>query len=150
VLKKLKQRQKSMAEYKTKFDEQSSLTKWSPIDLHTCFYDGLSDSIKDTLAITDCPVETLTDLFKSAQIVDMRMRQRATEKKGQTFHQQGKLQDPLGWSPWKLMLCVNNKANSMARPVTIPCVDCSYVFFYFMFHPFLPTSPAIPVHDPRG
>ena len=29
--------------------------------------------------------------------------------------------------------------------------DCSYVFlFYFMFHHFLPTSPAIPMHDPRG
>ena len=35
--------------------------------------------------------------------------------------------------------------------VTIPRVDCSYVFyFYLMFHHFLPTSPAIPVHDPRG
>ena len=22
--------------------------------------------------------------------------------------------------------------------------------FSFMFHPFLPTSPAIPMHDPRG
>ena len=91
-----------MAEYKIKFDEQSSLTKWSPIDLHTCFYDGLSNSIKDTLAITDCPVETLTDLFKSAQIVDMRIRQCATEKKGQTFHQQGKLQDPSGVVPMEI------------------------------------------------
>jgi hypothetical protein len=30
------------------------------------------------------------------------MRQRATEKKGQTFHQQGKLQDPLGVVPMDL------------------------------------------------
>ena len=35
--------------------------------------------------------------------------------------------------------------------VTIPCVDCSYVFFpFFMYHPSFPTSPAVPVHDPSG
>ena len=33
--------------------------------------------------------------------------------------------------------------------VTIPRVDCSYVFFS-MFSPFLPASPAVPVHDPSG
>ena len=76
----------SVAEYKAKFDEQSSLTKWSQVDLRTRFYDGLSDSIKDTLAITDRPIETLAELFESAQVVDTRMHQRAAEKKGQTFH----------------------------------------------------------------
>ena len=34
--------------------------------------------------------------------------------------------------------------------VTIPRVDCSYVFFFYMFHHFPPTSPAVPVHDPSG
>ena len=34
--------------------------------------------------------------------------------------------------------------------VMIPCMDCSYVFFYLMFHHLLPALPAIPVHDPRG
>ena len=91
-----------MAEYKAKFNEQSSLIKWSQVDLQTCFYDGLSDSIKDTLTITDRPIETLNELFESAQIVDMRMRQRAAEKKGQTFHQQGKSQDPSGVVPMDL------------------------------------------------
>ena len=92
----------SVAEYKAKFDEQSLLTKWSQVDLRTRFYDGLSDSIKDTLAITDRPIETLTELFESAQIVDTRMCQRAAEKKGQTFHQQGKSQDPSGVVPMDL------------------------------------------------
>ena len=91
-----------MAEYKAKFDKQSSLIKWSEVDLRTRFYDGLSDSIKDTLTITDHPIETLRELFKSAQIMDMRMCQRATEKKGQTFHQQGKSQDPSGVVPMNL------------------------------------------------
>ena len=91
-----------MAEYKAKFDEQSSLTKWSQVDLRTRFYNGLSDSIKDTLAITDRPIETLTELFESSQIVDTRMRQRTTEKKGQTFHQQGKSQDPSGVVPMEI------------------------------------------------
>jgi hypothetical protein len=78
-----------VAEYKAKFDKQSGLTKWSSVDLRTRFYDGLSDNIKDTLTITDCPIDTLRDLFESTQIVDMRMRQHQAEKKGQTFHQQG-------------------------------------------------------------
>ena len=82
ALKKLKQGQKSVAEYKAKFDKQSSLTKWLQIDLRTHFYNGLSDSIKDMLAITNCPIETLTELFESAQIVDMRMCQHTAEKKG--------------------------------------------------------------------
>ena len=35
--------------------------------------------------------------------------------------------------------------------VTIPCMDCRYVFFFsLMFHHPLPTSPAVPVHDPSG
>jgi hypothetical protein len=89
ALKKLKQGKLSVAEYKAKFDEQSGLTKWLQVDLQTCFYDGLSDNIKDTLTITDRPIETLRKLFESAQIVDMRMRQQQAEKKGQTFHQQG-------------------------------------------------------------
>ena len=42
-------------------------------------------------------------------------------------------------------------SSSIAISVTIPRVDCSYVFiFFYMFHPFLPTSPAVPVHDPSG
>ena len=69
-----------MAKYKAKFNKQSSLTKWSEVDLRTHFYNGLSDSIKDTLTITDRPIETLHELFESAQIVDTRMRQCATEK----------------------------------------------------------------------
>ena len=92
----------SVAKYKAKFDKQSSLTKWSQVDLRTRFYNGLSDFINDTLAITDRPIETLSELFESMQIVDTRMRQCTTEKKGQTFHQQGKLQDPLGVVPMDL------------------------------------------------
>ena len=96
ALKKLKQGKMSVAKYKAKFDEQSLLTKWSQVDLRTRFYDGLSDSIKDTLTITDHPIETLSKLFESTQVMDTRMRQHAAEKKGQTFHQQGKSQDPSG------------------------------------------------------
>ena len=102
VLKKLKQGQKSVAKYKAKFDEQSLLTKWSLVNLCTHFYDGLSNSIKDMLAITDHPIKTLTELFESTQIVDTRMHQRAAKKKGQTFHQQGKSQDPLGVVPMEI------------------------------------------------
>ena len=63
---------------------------------------GQNVTIKDTLAITNHPIETLTELFESAQIVDTRMCQCAAEKKGQTFHQQGKSQDPLGVVPMEI------------------------------------------------
>ena len=35
--------------------------------------------------------------------------------------------------------------------VTLPRVDCSYVFPFYSMFPFpFSTSPAVPVHDPRG
>ena len=41
--------------------------------------------------------------------------------------------------------------DAMRILVTIPRVDCSYVFFcHLMSHHFLPASPAVPAHDPSG
>ena len=76
-----------MAEYKAKFEEHSSLTGWSKADLRSRFYDGLSDAIKDALAISDRPTEAYESLVDAAQALDIRLRQRQAEKKGQTFHQ---------------------------------------------------------------
>ena len=53
-------------------------------------------------------------------------------------------------SPWGLPFFFIKKKDGSLRPVMIPRVDCSYVFFYFMFHLFLPTSPDVPMHDPSG
>ena len=50
-----------------------------------------------------------------------------------------------------LQLRIKLNKRSLRATVTIPHVDCRYVLlFYFMFHHFLPTLPAIPMHDPRG
>ena len=87
ALKCLYQGKHSVAEYKAKFKEHSSLTGWSKADLRSCFYDGLSDAIKDALAISDRPTEAYKSLVDAAQVLDIRLRQRQAEKKGQTFHQ---------------------------------------------------------------
>ena len=87
ALKRLTQGKKSVAEYKAKFEEHSSLTSWSKADLRSCFYDGLADAIKDTLVISDRPTEAYESLVEAAQVLDIHVRQRQAEKKGQTFHQ---------------------------------------------------------------
>ena len=76
-----------MAEYKAKFEEHSSLTGWSKVDLRSHFYDGLSNAIKDTLAISDHPIEAYKSLVDAVQALDIRLQQCQAEKKGQTFHQ---------------------------------------------------------------
>ena len=87
ALKRLSQGKRSVAEYKAKFEEHGSLTGWSKADLRSRFYDGLSDTIKDALAISDHPTEAYESLVEAAQALDIHLRQRQAEKKGQTFHQ---------------------------------------------------------------
>ena len=66
ALKCLYQGKCSVAEYKAKFEEHSSLTGWSKADLRSCFYNGLSNAIKDTLAISDHPTEAYESLVNAA------------------------------------------------------------------------------------
>ena len=87
ALKCLYQGKHSVAEYKAKFEEHSSLMGGSKADLRSCFYDELSDSIKDALAISDCSTEAYESLVDAAQVLDICLRQCQAEKKGQTFHQ---------------------------------------------------------------
>ena len=75
ALKHIKQGKNSVAEYQARFDQFTSQTGWSDADHCTRFYDGLSEAIKDSLAITDRPIRTLTKLKKAAQVLDQRMRQ---------------------------------------------------------------------------
>ena len=63
-----------MAEYKAKFEEHSFLTRWSKADLRSCFYNGLSNAIKDTLAISDRPMEAYKSLVDVAQALNIRLR----------------------------------------------------------------------------
>jgi hypothetical protein len=76
-----------MAKYKAKFDKHADLTGWSRNDLWSHFYDGLSDAIKDALAISDHPTEAYDLLVKAAQALDICLHQCQAKKKGQTFHQ---------------------------------------------------------------
>ena len=87
ALKWLTQGKKSVAEYKAKFEEHSSLTGWSKADLRSHFYNRLVDAIKDTLAISNHPMEAYESLVEAVQVLDICLRQRQAEKKGQTFHQ---------------------------------------------------------------
>ena len=87
ALKWLTQGKKSVAKYKAKFEEHSSLTSWSKVDLRSHFYDGLADAIKDALVISDHSTEAYKSLVESVQVLDIHLRQCQAEKKGQTFHQ---------------------------------------------------------------
>jgi hypothetical protein len=76
-----------VAKYKAKFDEHTDLTGWSRNNLRSHFYDGLSDAIKDALAISDHPTEAYDLLVEAAQVLDIHLHQHQAEKKGQTFYQ---------------------------------------------------------------
>ena len=75
-----------MAEYISRFDQYTGQTGWSDADHRTRFYDGLSEQLKDNLAISDHPITLLQELKAAAQVLDQRMRQREAEKKGRTYH----------------------------------------------------------------
>ena len=87
ALKCLTQGKKSVAKYKAKYKEHSSLTSWSKADLRSHFYNGLADVIKDALAISNRPTEAYKSLVEAAQALNICLRQHQAEKKGQTFHQ---------------------------------------------------------------
>src|ERR1700761_5372948 len=86
ALKSLRQGKDSMAEYQAKFDQFTNQTGWSDADHRTRFYDGLNETIKDNLAISDRPIGTLAELRQAAQILDQQMRQRQAEKSGKSMH----------------------------------------------------------------
>ena len=84
ALKNIKQGKQMVVEYTSKFDQYTMQTGWSDADHRTCYYDGLSDKVKDSMAITDRPISTFEELRKVALILDQRICQREAEKKGQT------------------------------------------------------------------
>ena len=86
ALKHIKQGKNSVAEYQARFNQFMSQTGWSNADHRTRFYDGLSEAIKDSLAITDRPTGTLTELRNTAQVLDQRMHQCMAEKAGKSLH----------------------------------------------------------------
>ena len=85
ALKNIKQGKQTVAEYTSKFDQYTMQTGWLDADHRTRYYDGLSDKIKDSMAITDRPISTFEELRKVALVLDQRIHQREAEKKGQTF-----------------------------------------------------------------
>ena len=85
ALKNIKQGKQTVVEYTSKFDQYIMQTGWSDADHRTRYYDGLSDKVKDSMAITDRPIATFKELRKVALILDQRICQREAEKKGQTF-----------------------------------------------------------------
>ena len=90
ALKALKQGKNSVTEYISRFDQYMGQIGWSDADHRTRFYDGLSEQLKDNLAISDRPITSLQELKAAAQILDQHMRQREAEKKGRTYHMTSK------------------------------------------------------------
>ena len=85
ALKNIKQGKQTVAEYTSKFDQYTMQTGWSDADHHTRYYSGLSDKVKDSMAIMDRPIATFEELRKVALVLDQHICQREAKKKGQTF-----------------------------------------------------------------
>jgi hypothetical protein len=82
VLKKIRQGKGSVPEYMAQFDQHTGQTGWSDADHRQQFYDGLSEGVKDRLALTDRCIGTFDELCAAAQVIDQHYRQRQAEKKG--------------------------------------------------------------------
>jgi hypothetical protein len=65
----------SMAKYQAHFDNLVSLTGYSGVDLWERYREGLSDEVKDVLAISDRNVSNLAKLKEGVLAVDKRMRE---------------------------------------------------------------------------
>lgn len=73
-MKYLSQGKGTVAEYISEFREIQGQTGFSTEDLLSRFWDGLSDSIKDDLARSSLPIETLEKCMSSAFTLDRRIR----------------------------------------------------------------------------
>jgi hypothetical protein len=67
------------------FNQYMSQTGWSNANHCQCFYDGLSEGVKDGLALTDCPAATFEELHTAVQVIDQCYHQCQAEKKGHTL-----------------------------------------------------------------
>jgi len=78
----LRQDNRSVAEYISKFAVHSQHTKYDDPSLASCFYNGLDDSIKDELSTREWT--TLRELQNMATRLDARARERKFEKEQET------------------------------------------------------------------
>jgi hypothetical protein len=70
----------SVAEYQVRFNNLAPLTRYSDVDLWERYRKGLSDEVKDVLAISDRDVSDLAKLKEGVLAVDKRMRERKDER----------------------------------------------------------------------
>jgi hypothetical protein len=97
ALKKVRQKNGTVAEYTSLFDQYSAQTGWSLVDLRQRYYDGLNDCVKDRLSEIPTPPADLADLQAAVQNIDQHWQQREAEKKGGTITispSQGTTSDP--------------------------------------------------------
>ena len=80
TLRKLWQGKNTVAEYLAKFKELSGRTGYSTADLRDRFYEHLASEIKDELVHTARPIGTLEELAQVSIDIDVRIRQRRSEK----------------------------------------------------------------------
>jgi hypothetical protein len=97
ALKKVQQKNGTVAEYTSLFDQYLAQTGWSLVDLRQRYYDGLNDRIKDRLSEIPTPPANLADLWAAMQNIDLHWQQREAETKGGTITispSQGTQSDP--------------------------------------------------------
>lgn len=78
-LRKMEQGDRTTAEYAAEFQLLSRDVNWNDEALANCFFEGLSDDVKDVFAQMDQP-ETTVELVHRAIRIDNRLRERAASK----------------------------------------------------------------------
>jgi hypothetical protein len=85
ALKKVQQKNGTVAKYTSLFDQYLAQTGWSLVNLRQRYYNGLNDCVKDRLSEIPTPPANLADLRAATQNIDQRWWQREAEKKGGTI-----------------------------------------------------------------
>ena len=68
--------------YTARFNEHADRTGYGKQDLRDRYYENLSESIKDSLAVSERAQATLEELVAAATVIDRRLRERQEEKRG--------------------------------------------------------------------
>jgi hypothetical protein len=113
----------SMAEYQAHFDNLASLTGYSDVDLWERYREGLSNEVKDVLAISNRDVSDLAKLKEGVLAVDKRMHERKDERAAKAAKAPAQAQ----WRPTVPAAVPASASWNVQRPVV-----------------------AVPVHDPNA
>lgn len=118
----LKQGKRSVSDYSVDFRTLARQSNWNPPALHSAFLHGLSDYMKDELAVRDLPDE-LDEVIFMAIRVDQRIQARRQERSQKLPNNQTCLQSTGLPSPGFLSLVMVQMLLSQLSPCRLAALD---------------------------